>query len=161
MTLRKMPDSWKLAQQTRFRRREKALEKAAEEDGTWGPPEKVDPEILKDPVEFCRVYLEIHPDPVPGETTHRRIEAHLRVLVETVRASQRLSAARMIQRCLQFPGTLRLIVAPGLRQSMIMMDKIQDFIYNIPKSHKTGPNRKGSAHDHPLQERLKDCGASK
>ena len=25
-------------------------------------------------------------------------------------------------------------MAPGLRQSMIMMDKIQDFIYTIPKS---------------------------
>jgi hypothetical protein len=92
----------------------------------------LDMEIAKKPVEFCQVYLKFNPTPYQEKLL---LDESKRIYVCWSRQSGKSTtlAARMIQRCLQYPGTLRLIVAPGLRQSMIMMDKIQDFIYNIPK----------------------------
>jgi hypothetical protein len=113
----------------------KVEEKRAAEDGhpdDPAAPQKLDPAIVEKPVEFCRIYLKFNPTPYQEKLL---TEGSKRIYVCWSRQSGKSTtlAARMIQRCLQFPGTLRLIVAPGLRQSMIMMDKIQDFIYNIPK----------------------------
>jgi hypothetical protein len=95
-------------------------------------PQTLDPEIVKDAVKFCQVYLKFFPTPYQVKLL---LDEGKRIYVCWSRQSGKSTtlAARMIQRCFQFPGTLRLIVAPGLRQSMIMMDKIEDFIYNIPK----------------------------
>jgi hypothetical protein len=89
-------------------------------------------EIVKDAVKFCQVFLKFFPTPYQVKLL---LDEGRRIYVCWSRQSGKSTtlAARMIQRCLQYPGTLRLIVAPGLRQSMIMMDKIEDFIYNIPK----------------------------
>lgn len=129
--MRKIPDSWRSAQQARFRRREKAIQQAAEEQ-ELGTPEKLDPAIVNDALTFCREYLKFNPTPYQEKLL---LDESKRIYVCWSRQSGKSTtlAARMIQRCLQFPGTLRLIVAPGLRQSMIMMDKIEDFIYSIPK----------------------------
>jgi hypothetical protein len=95
-------------------------------------PQTLDPEIVKKSVEFCQTYLKFNPTPYQVKLL---LDESKRIYVCWSRQSGKSTtlAARMIQRCLQYPGTLRLIVAPGLRQSMIMMDKIEDFIYNIPK----------------------------
>lgn len=95
-------------------------------------PQTLDLEIVKDAVKFCQLYLKFFPTPYQVKLL---LDEAKRIYVCWSRQSGKSTtlAARMIQRCLQYPGTLRLIVAPGLRQSMIMMDKIQDFIYNIPK----------------------------
>lgn len=96
-------------------------------------PQKLDMAIVKKPVEFCQIYLKFTPTPYQEKLL---TDESKRIYVCWSRQSGKSTtlAARMIQRCLLFPGTLRLIVAPGLRQSMIMMDKIQDFIYSIPKA---------------------------
>ena len=83
-------------------------------------------------MKFCQTYLKFAPTPYQEKLL---LDEGKRIYVCWSRQSGKSTtlAARMIQRCLQYQGTLRLIVAPGLRQSMILMDKIQDFIYNIPK----------------------------
>jgi hypothetical protein len=95
-------------------------------------PQTLDMAIVADAVKFCQVYLKFFPTPYQVKLL---LDEAKRIYVCWSRQSGKSTtlAARMIQRCLQYPGTLRLIVAPGLRQSMIMMDKIEDFIYNIPK----------------------------
>lgn len=122
-------------QQARKEQRELKLlqaAEAAEEKEDPNAPEKLDPAIVQDPIAFCRTYLKFNPTPYQEKLL---LDESKRIYVCWSRQSGKSTtlAARMIQRCLQYPGTLRLIVAPGLRQSMIMMDKIQDFIYNIPK----------------------------
>ncbi len=96
-------------------------------------PQKLDPRIVEKPVEFCQTYLRFNPT-VYQEKLLKDDSKRIYVCWARQSGKSTTLAARMIQQCLQFPGTLRLIVAPGLRQSMIMMDKIQDFIYNIPKA---------------------------
>jgi hypothetical protein len=95
-------------------------------------PQKLDLAIVADAVAFCQAYLKFFPTPYQVKLL---VDESKRIYVCWSRQSGKSTtlAARMVQRCLQFSGTLRLIVAPGLRQSMIMMDKIQDFIYNMPK----------------------------
>ena len=117
----------KLRKEAEARRKEDA----GHPDDLTGP-QTLDMEIVKNPVKFCQVYLKFNPTPYQVELLEDKTK---RIYVCWARQSGKSTtlAARMIQRCLQFPGTLRLIVAPGLRQSMIMMDKIEDFIYNIPK----------------------------
>lgn len=101
-----------------------------EEDGL---PEQLDYDVLKNPVRFCRTYLKFNPTPYQEKLLE---DESKRIYVCWSRQSGKSTtlAARMIHRCVKTPQTLRLIVAPGLRQSMIMMDKIQDFIYTIPKT---------------------------
>jgi hypothetical protein len=116
-------------------RRVQRLEKAAEadEEEETGSPEKFDPATLENAVVFCEKYLKFKPTPYQEKLL---LDDSKRIYVCWSRQSGKSTtlAARMIHRCLKYPGTLRLIVAPGLRQSMIMMDKIQDFIYSMPKS---------------------------
>jgi hypothetical protein len=115
---------------------EKKAEQRRKEDATHPDdptgPQTLDMAIVADAVKFCQVYLKFFPTPYQVKLL---LDEAKRIYVCWSRQSGKSTtlAARMIQRCLQFPGTLRLIVAPGLRQSMIMMDKIEDFIYNIPK----------------------------
>lgn len=109
----------------------KRKEDAGHPDDLTGP-RTLDMAIVANPVEFCKVYLKFIATLYQEKLL---LDETKRIYVCWSRQSGKSTtlAARMIQRCLQYPGTLRLIVAPGLRQSMIMMDKIQDFIYNIPK----------------------------
>jgi hypothetical protein len=131
-SLRKLPESWKRAHRKRLRRRKEAVAKLQDEPEE-GPPEKFAPATLEKPVVFCERYLKFTPTPYQKELLE---DDSKRIYVCWSRQSGKSTtlAARMIHRCQKFPGTLRLIVAPGLRQSMIMMDKIQDFLYAMPKS---------------------------
>jgi len=49
-------------------------------------------------------------------------------------AKQQALALRAIWFALKHPKTLTLIVAPSLRQSMILADKLQDFLTSMPPS---------------------------
>jgi hypothetical protein len=120
------------AQKVQREIRDRLAEEADKGPGDSTGPQTLDPAIVAQPVEFCKIYLKFTPTPYQEKLL---LDESKRIYVCWSRQSGKsiTLAARMIQRCLQFPGTLRLIVAPGLRQSMIMMDKIQDFIYNIPK----------------------------
>ncbi len=115
-------------------RREVEARRKADEGHPDDPkgPQTLDLAIVANAVEFCKIYLKFFPTPYQVKLL---LDEAKRIYVCWSRQSGKSTtlAARMIQRCLQYPGTLRLIVAPGLRQSMIMMDKIQDFIYNMPK----------------------------
>jgi len=51
-------------------------------------------------------------------------------------------AARAVWFAASHPGTLTLVVAPSLRQSMIMMDRIQAFVATIPSKIRRGLVRK-------------------
>jgi hypothetical protein len=112
--------------------RDRLAAEADEGPGDSTGPQTLDPAIVAQPVEFCKIYLKYTPTPYQQKLL---LDESKRIYVCWSRQSGKSAtlAARMVQRCLQFPRTLRLIVAPGLRQSMIMMDKIQDFIYNMPK----------------------------
>jgi phage terminase large subunit-like protein len=124
-----------LEQQRKAQREIRDLQDAEADEGPGDStgPQTLDMEIVKKPVEFCQIYLKFNPTPYQVKLLEDKSK---RIYVCWSRQSGKSTtlAARMIQRCLAYPGTLRLIVAPGLRQSMIMMDKIQDFIYNIPKA---------------------------
>ena len=111
---------------------QKRKEDAGHPDDQTGP-QTLDMAIVADAVRFCQVYLKFFPTPYQVKLL---LDESKRIYVCWARQSGKSTtlAARMIQRCIQYPGTLRLIVAPGLRQSMIMMDKIQDFLYNMPKA---------------------------
>jgi hypothetical protein len=118
-----------------LRKEQRELRQRQEDDEEERPETTVelDPEILDDAVKFCRTYLKFSPTPYQEKLLSDNSK---RIYVCWSRQSGKSTtlAARMIHRCARLEGTLRLIVAPGLRQSMIMMDKIQDFIYTIPKS---------------------------
>jgi hypothetical protein len=131
--LRIQPENLRHGQKRRFDRHRRALTEIVEREDDKERPTELTEEIIADPVTFCQLFLKFNPTPYQIDLL---LDKSKRIYVCWSRQSGKSTtlAARMIQRCLQFPGTLRLIVAPGLRQSMIMMDKIQDFIYNIPKS---------------------------
>ena len=65
-------------------------------------PQTLDPAIVKDPVKFCQVYLKFNPTPYQEKLL---LDESKRIYVCWSRQSTTL-AARMIQRCMLFPGTL-------------------------------------------------------
>jgi len=90
-------------------------------------------DVPEDPVQFAVKWLKFKPTPYQ-ETLLKDESKRIYVCWSRQSGKSTTLAIRMIHRCLKYPGMLRLIVAPGLRQSMIMMDKIQDFLYTMPKS---------------------------
>jgi hypothetical protein len=131
--LRKLPESWKRKRKKRLERLKVAASKLQDDPEATKSQEEFDHATLEDAVEFCTKYMKFTPTPYQAELLR---DESKRIYVCWARQSGKSTdlAARMIHRCLKFPGTLRLIVAPGLRQSMIMMDKIQDFLYAMPRS---------------------------
>ncbi|MEM3019369.1 MAG: hypothetical protein QXO92_03865, partial [Candidatus Bathyarchaeia archaeon] len=86
--------------------------------------------IPPDPIDFAREVLKFQP------TNYQ--EAFLRdpskrILLCWSRQSGKTTtiAAKAIWYALTHPGTLTLIVAPSLRQSMILSDRIQDFLARL------------------------------
>ena len=80
-----------------------------------------------DPVKFCRKVLRFKPTSYQAKFLRDKSK---RILLCWSRQSGKSHsiAARAIWYCLTHPKTLTLIVAPSLRQSMILSDKIQDFL---------------------------------
>lgn len=96
----------KLRKEAEARRKEDA----GHPDDPTGP-QTLDMEIVKDAVKFCQVFLKFFPTPYQVKLL---LDEGKRIYVCWSRQSGKSTtlAARMIQRCLQYPGTLRLIVAP-------------------------------------------------
>ncbi|MGP8068633.1 MAG: terminase large subunit domain-containing protein [Candidatus Bathyarchaeia archaeon] len=83
-----------------------------------------------DPIKFATEWLGFQPTPYQAELL---TDASKRIVVVFPRQSGKTTtlAIRMIHFALTNPNTTSLIVAPGLRQSMIVMDRIQEQILHI------------------------------
>jgi phage FluMu gp28-like protein len=90
-------------------------------------------EVSDDPVEFCRKWFNF----TPTEYQARLLcDKSKRIVVRWSRQAGKTTtlALRAIWFALRHPKTLTLIVAPSLRQSMILADKLQDFLTSLPPS---------------------------
>ncbi|MEM3617898.1 MAG: terminase family protein [Candidatus Bathyarchaeia archaeon] len=103
------------------------LEKLKRELQSLDEAEKDKIEIPSDPMEFCEKILKFKP--TYYQQTFLR-ETSKRVLLCWSRQSGKTTtiAAKAIHLALTNPKTTTLIVAPSLRQSMILSDRIQDFL---------------------------------
>ena len=83
-----------------------------------------------DPTKFAAEWLNFHPVSYQSKLL---ADDHKRIVVLYPRQSGKTTtlAIRMIHYALTHPTTTSLIVAPGLRQSMIVMDRIQGLIAQI------------------------------
>ena len=86
-----------------------------------------------DPIKFAKEWLSFQPTPYQ---TKLLTDGSKRIVVVFPRQSGKTTtlAIRMIHFALTHPNTTSLIVSPGLRQSMIVMDRMQEQISHI------GPN---------------------
>jgi phage FluMu gp28-like protein len=145
--LRKLPASWKKKQRNLQRRNREARIARAEEQVGAGPQtdgqlDSWDPApYLSDPVGFGRRILRFNPTPYQVELL---TDEKKRIVVIYPRQSGKTTtlAVRMIWYAAEHPFTTSLIVAPGLRQSMIVMDRIHAFLMKMPKTIRHGMLRK-------------------
>ena len=97
------------------------------------PPVKLTEQDLEKAVPFCEKFLNFKPTSYQRDLLE---ETSKRIIVIWPRQSGKSTtlAARMIWYAAKNKRTLSLIVAPGLRQSMILMDRIQAFLMGMEKS---------------------------
>ena len=90
-------------------------------------------EVSDDPVEFCRKWFNFTPTEYQARLLQDKSK---RIVVRWSRQAGKTTtlALRAIWFALRHPKTLTLIVAPSLRQSMILADKLQDFLTGLPPS---------------------------
>jgi len=81
----------------------------------------------QDPVQFCTQILKFKPTPYQEAFLR---DTSKRILLCWCRQSGKSTtiAAKALHNCLTNPKTLTLIVAPSLRQSMILSDKVETFL---------------------------------
>lgn len=84
----------------------------------------------KDPIEFCRQFLKFNPTPYQTEFLQDQSK-RIVLLWSRQSGKSHTIAAKAIWHSLSYPKTLSLIVAPSLRQSMILSDRIQDHLANL------------------------------
>ena len=94
-------------------------------------------EVPPDAVEFAREWLGFEPTPYQIELLK---DPSKRIAVIFPRQSGKTTtlSIRMIHFVLRNPHTLSLIVAPGLRQSMIVMDRVQELISRMSRQRRRG-----------------------
>ena len=90
------------------------------------------PELPQDPARFAREVLGFNPLPYQ-EALLRDPAKRIAVRMSRQAGKTTTIAARAIWFAATHPKTTTLIVAPSLRQSMIMSDKIEEFLYSIPE----------------------------
>jgi phage FluMu gp28-like protein len=90
-------------------------------------------EVSDDPVDFCRKWFNFTPTEYQARLLRDKSK---RIVVRWSRQAGKTTtlALRAIWFALRHPKTLTLIVAPSLRQSMILADKLQDFLTGLPPS---------------------------
>jgi phage FluMu gp28-like protein len=90
-------------------------------------------EVSDDPVEFCRKWFNLTLTEYQARLLRDKSK---RIVVRWCRQAGKTTslALRAIWFALKHPKTLTLIVAPSLRQSMILADKLQDFLTSLPPS---------------------------
>lgn len=136
--MRKLPASWKKKQKNLQRRNRDARIARIQELTQAGPQTKGrrdhwDPApYLKDPVGFAKDILQFNPTTYQVELLR---DEKKRIVVIYPRQSGKTTtlAVRMIWYAAEHPSTTSLIVAPGLRQSMIVMDRIHTYLLKMPK----------------------------
>jgi len=87
-------------------------------------------EVPDDPVQFCQEWFKFTPTPYQAALLRDKKK---RQVVRWSRQAGKTTtlALRAIWFALKHPKTLTLIVAPSLRQSMILADKLQDFLSSL------------------------------
>ena len=90
-------------------------------------------EVPDDPVKFCQKWFNFTPTDYQAKLLR---DQKKRIVVRWSRQAGKTTtlALRAIWFALKHPKTLTLIVAPSLRQSMILADKLQDFLTSLPLS---------------------------
>ena len=90
--------------------------------------------ILGDPVLFCKAFFNFNPTDYQARLLR---DTSKRIVVRWSRQAGKTTtlALRAIWYAVTHPKTLTLIVAPSLRQSMIMSDRIGDFLGSLPKKY--------------------------
>jgi len=111
-----------------IRKGKKALREAQQHRHAT-PSAKQEP-VPSDPIKFVTEWLSFHPTPYQ---TRLLTDESKRIVVVYPRQSGKTTtlAIRMIHFALTRPHTTSLIVAPGLRQSMIVMDRLQEQISHV------------------------------
>ena len=89
--------------------------------------------VPDDPVEFCQKWFRFTPTEYQAKLLR---DKNKRIVVRWSRQAGKTTtlALRAIWFALKHPKTLTLIVAPSLRQSMILADRLQDFLTSLPQS---------------------------
>ncbi len=87
--------------------------------------------VLSDPVSFAETFFNFHPTKYQTELLRDNSK---RIVVRWSRQAGKTTtiALRAIWYALSHGKTLTLVVAPSLRQSMILSDRIQDFLSSLP-----------------------------
>jgi hypothetical protein len=131
--LRKLPDNSRNRQKRLQERRRKAFQaiiagKGAEE--SIAQPPQLSEQDFEDPVRFVQKALQFNPTEYQAKLLR---ETSKRIVVSYPRQSGKSTtiAARAIWFACKNPRTVTLIVAPGLRQSMIMMDRVHSFLMGM------------------------------
>jgi len=98
-----------------------------------GEQQKAKLEVPDDPVEFCQKWFRFTPTEYQAKLLRDKSK---RIVVRWSRQAGKTTtlALRAIWFALKHPKTLTLIVAPSLRQSMILADRLQDFLTSLPQS---------------------------
>ena len=128
--------NWRLLGVSWRRKLERADEIRDKIDQEEPAPATQVPELTKENTEkatvFAETFLKFKPTPYQAELLD---ETSKRIIVIWPRQSGKSTtlAARMIWYAATHERTLSLIVAPGLRQSMILMDRIQAFLMGMAK----------------------------
>jgi len=91
--------------------------------------------VPEDPAQFIREYLKFTPTSYQQELLDHITQGRKRIALRWARQSGKswILASLLIHHCARNPDHLALIVAPGLRQSMILRDKIHLLLDNIPR----------------------------
>jgi len=123
--------SW-LGKLKRARAAERKRRLEQDEATLTAPVPKLTPENMETATKFAETFLKFKPTPYQAKLLE---EKEKRIIVIWPRQSGKSTtlAARMIWYAATHERTLSLIVAPGLRQSMILMDRIQAFLMGMPK----------------------------
>jgi len=114
---------------TKWKRRVEALARKIERELDTSREAK----LPEDPVEFCHKILGFKPTSYQEKLLRLVAEGEKRIVLRWARQSGKswILAALIIWYCSLHSNHLALIVAPGLRQSMILSDKIHDLLNRI------------------------------
>jgi hypothetical protein len=133
--LRKLPDSSKSKQKRLQERRRIAFERiiAGKDPGEGSSPsEELSEQDLEDPVLFVQKALKFNPTEYQAKLL-RETSKRIVVIYPRQSGKSRTIAARAIWFACRNSKTVTLIVAPGFRQSMIMMDRVHSFLMAMPR----------------------------
>jgi len=98
-------------------------------------PDSTPPQIAEDDLQFCREILKFNPFSYQKGLLTDKYD---RIAVRFCRQSGKTTtiAAKAVLEALKTPNITVLIVAPGLRQSMLVMDKVQEHLGRMDEDYR-------------------------